>query len=36
MGEEADSKNVIYNADPYWIGQVFAARVPEGFLESLS
>jgi len=32
----ADSKNVIYNADPYWIGQVFAARVPGGFLESLS
>ncbi len=31
----ADSKHVIYNADPYWIGQVFAARVPEGFLQSL-
>ena len=28
-------KHVIYNADPYWIGQVFSAKVPEGFLESL-
>jgi hypothetical protein len=31
----ADSKHVIYNADPFWIGQVFAARVPDGFLASL-
>lgn len=31
----ADNKHVIYNADPYWIGHVFAARVPAGFLESL-
>jgi hypothetical protein len=31
----ADNKHVIYNADPYWIGQVFSATVPEGFLESL-
>jgi hypothetical protein len=31
----ADNKHVIYNADPYWIGQVFFARVPEGFLASL-
>ena len=29
----ADNKHVIYNADPYWIGQVFSAKVPEGFLE---
>ena len=31
----ADNKHVIYNADPYWIGQVFAAKVPEGFREAL-
>jgi hypothetical protein len=31
----ADNKYVIYNADPYWIGQVFFARLAEGFLESL-
>lgn len=32
----ADNKHVIYNADPYMVGHVHAARVPEGFLESLS
>lgn len=31
----ADNKHVIYTADPFWIGQVFAARVPDGFLKSL-
>jgi hypothetical protein len=31
----ADNRHVIYNADPGGIPQVFAARVPEGFLESL-
>ena len=31
----ADNKHVIYTADPFWIGQVFSARVPDGFLESL-
>jgi hypothetical protein len=30
-----DNKHVIYNADPYMVGHVYAARVPEGFLESL-
>ncbi len=32
----ADSKHVIYNADPTWIGHVWAARIPSGFLESLN
>jgi len=32
----ADSKHVIYNADPTLIGHVWAARIPAGFLESLS
>ena len=32
----ADNKHVIYNADPYWIGQVFFARLADGFLESLN
>lgn len=32
----ADNKHVIFNADPYMVGHVYAARVPEGFLESLS
>lgn len=32
----ADNKAVIFNADPYYSpGQVFAARVPDGFLKSL-
>jgi len=31
----ADSKHVIYNADPTLIGHVWAARISEGFLESL-
>lgn len=31
----ADNKHVIYNADPTWIGHVWAARIPEGWLESL-
>jgi len=31
----ADNRHVIYNADPTMIGHVWAARVPEGFLESL-
>ncbi|MBI2190626.1 MAG: hypothetical protein HYU36_01415 [Planctomycetes bacterium] len=31
----ADNRHVVYNADPYLIGQVYAARVPDGFLESL-
>jgi hypothetical protein len=32
----ADSRHVIYNADPGGIPQVFAARIPPGFLESLA
>jgi hypothetical protein len=32
----ADNRNVIYNADPYQICHVHAARVPPGFLEALS
>jgi hypothetical protein len=32
----ADNRHVIYNADPGGIAQVFAARIPPGFLESLS
>jgi hypothetical protein len=31
-----DNRHVIYNADPYMVGHVYAARVPEGFLDSLS
>ncbi|HPC29073.1 MAG TPA: hypothetical protein PLI50_02520 [bacterium] len=31
----ADNKNVIFNADPYGICHVHAARIPEGFLKSL-
>jgi len=31
----ADSRNVIYNSDRYHVCHVYAARVPEGFLESL-
>jgi len=31
----ADNKHVVYNADPYLIGHVHAARVPKEFLESL-
>jgi hypothetical protein len=31
----ADNRFVIYNADPGSVPQVFAARLPEGFLESL-
>jgi hypothetical protein len=31
----ADNRHVIYNADPGGIPQVFAARLPPGFLESL-
>ena len=31
----ADSKHVIYNADPDGIVNVFAAEIPTGFLESL-
>ena len=31
----ADNQRVIYNADPYWIGQVFFARVPDEFWRSL-
>jgi len=32
----ADNKHVIFNADPTLIGHVWAARIPEGFLESLN
>lgn len=33
----ADTRCVIYNADPYYASaQVFAAQIPSGFLESLS
>jgi hypothetical protein len=33
----ADNRHVIYNADPYFAPpQVFAARIPAGFLESLN
>ena len=32
----ADNKHVIYNADPTMIGHVYAARVSEEFLKSLS
>ena len=33
----ADNRHVIFNADPYYSpAQVFAAVIPEGFLESLS
>ena len=32
----ADNKHVIYNANPMMIGHVWAARIPEGFLESLA
>jgi hypothetical protein len=31
----ADNKHVIYNGSPLGLNQVFAARVPEGLLESL-
>lgn len=31
----ADNRTVIYNADPQGIPQVFAARIPPGFLEDL-
>ncbi|HXK44357.1 MAG TPA: hypothetical protein PL060_00275 [bacterium] len=31
----ADNKNVIFNADPFGICHVFAARIPEDFLKSL-
>ncbi len=31
----ADNKYVIYNASPFGVMQVFAAQVPEGFLEGL-
>jgi hypothetical protein len=31
----ADNQHVIYNADPYGIGHVWAARVPPEFLKSL-
>lgn len=30
-----DNRHVIYNADPNGIGHVWAARIPEGWLESL-
>lgn len=30
-----DNRNVIYNADPFMVGHVWAARVPEKFLKSL-
>jgi hypothetical protein len=30
-----DNRHVIYNADPYMVGHVHAARVPEDFLKSL-
>jgi len=32
----ADNRHIIYNASPFGITQVFAARVPEGFLAGLS
>jgi len=32
----ADNRNVIYNADRHDLSHVYAARVPEGFLESLA
>jgi hypothetical protein len=32
----ADNKHVIYNADPHLIGQVYMARLADGFLESLN
>jgi hypothetical protein len=31
----ADSRHIIYTADPDGITNVYAAQVPEGFLESL-
>jgi hypothetical protein len=31
----ADNRYVIFNADPHGIPQVFAARIPQGFLDSL-
>ena len=31
----ADSKHVIYTADPDGVVNVYAARVPDGFLEGL-
>jgi hypothetical protein len=32
----ADNRYVIYNADPHGVPQVFAAKLPPGFLESLA
>ena len=32
----ADNRHVIYNGSPFGLLQVFAAEVPEGFLESLN
>jgi hypothetical protein len=32
----SDNKHVIYNADPTWVGHVWAARIPDGFLENLN
>jgi hypothetical protein len=32
----ADNRYVIYNADPHGIPQVFAAKLPPGFLDSLA
>ena len=32
----ADNRYVIYNADPHGIPQVFAAKIPPGFLEGLA
>jgi hypothetical protein len=31
----ADNRHVVYNADPFELTQVHAARLPEGFLASL-
>ncbi len=31
----ADNRHVIYNADPFGIGQIYKARLPEGFLDAL-
>jgi len=32
----ADNRHVIYNADPHGLGNVYKARVPDGFWKSLS
>jgi len=31
----SDNRHVVYTTDPYWIGQVFLARIPDAFWRSL-